>query len=62
MNVKSGYQVVAEAVRIEQIQSENRLFVVFEITDEKFKKRIKDNWLEDIDLKVIDKSLVEIEE
>jgi len=62
MNEKDRYHVVAEAVRVEYIQSDGKLFLVFEITDEKFKKKIKDDWTQEIDLKIIDKKLAEFEE
>jgi len=59
MDPKNKYNVVAKAVRIEHVQQEDRVFIVFEVIDEKFKKRIKEDWTQDIDLKVVDKKLVE---
>ena len=48
------YHIVAEAVRIEHEQKSDTFYLVFEITDEKFRNRIKTDWTQDIDLKVID--------
>ncbi|CAB4196524.1 hypothetical protein UFOVP1290_44 [uncultured Caudovirales phage] len=50
--------VVAEAVRVEVEDSTGKVFIVFEITDPKLKKDIKTNWVEDIEFRIIDKSLV----
>lgn len=50
--------VVAEVVRIEHDPKTDDLFLVFEIIDECFKKRIKKNWMEDVPLKLIGKKLV----
>jgi len=48
------YHVVASAVRLEHEAKTDTIYLVFEITDEEFRNRIKKNWTEDIDLKVID--------
>ena len=50
--------VVAEAVRVEVEDNTGKVFIVFEITDPKLKKDIKTNWVEDIEFRIIDKSLV----
>ncbi len=50
--------VVAEAVRVEIEDNTGKVFIVFEITDPKLKKDIKTNWVEDIEFRIIDKSLV----
>tara|TARA_B100000809_G_C14869703_1_gene435077 strand:- start:246 stop:434 length:189 start_codon:yes stop_codon:yes gene_type:complete len=49
---------VAVAVRIEHIPEHDEVFLVFKIVNERFKKRIKTDWSEDIELKVIDKNLI----
>jgi hypothetical protein len=55
-NVKT----VATAVRLESESSSGKLYIVFEIVDEEFKKRINDNWKADIPLVLIGKDLKEI--
>ena len=54
----SNYKIVAEAVRMECDQNSGELFIVFQVIDEDFKKRIKDNWMEDIDLELVGRKLV----
>jgi len=36
----------------------NELYLVFVIVDEDFKKRIKEDWMQDIELKLLGKNLV----
>jgi hypothetical protein len=54
-------ETVAEAVRIEYEENTGRLFIVFEVKNEKFKQDIKKNWTQDIEYKLIDKTLVKDE-
>ncbi len=56
------YQTVAEAVRVEHDRHDDSVFLVFKITDEGFKKKIKDDWTQDLPLRIIDRKLVEFEE
>lgn len=56
MNPK--YKKVAEAVRLEQNLDTGDYFITFLIVDEQFKKTIRENWQDDIELKVIGKNLV----
>lgn len=58
MNNKSLYKVVAEAVRVEYEHKSNSVYLVFEIIDEDFKKRIKEDWAADISLELEDKKLI----
>lgn len=51
-------QTVAIAVRIEIEPKTDRTYLVFEIVDEDFKQRIKKDWMEEIELKLIGKNLV----
>lgn len=51
-------KVVAEAVRIEYEEKTGKLYIVFEVKDEKYKQDIKKNWMNDIEYKLIDRSLV----
>jgi hypothetical protein len=54
-------EVVAEAVRIEFEEKTGKLFIVFEVKNEKFKQDIKKNWTKDIEYRLVDKNLVENE-
>jgi hypothetical protein len=51
-------KVVAEAVRIEYEEKSGKLFIVFEVKDEKYKLDIKKNWTKDIEFRLVDKFLV----
>ena len=46
--MKPNEHVVATASRIEYEQTTGRLFIVFEVTDEYYKQKIKKDWLDDI--------------
>jgi hypothetical protein len=48
------YHEVATAVRVESENKTGKIYIVFEITDEKFRHQIKTDWMQDIDLKIID--------
>jgi hypothetical protein len=52
-------QTVANAVRIEFNPKTDELYIVFQVVDEQFKNKIKDNWMQDIELKLIGRSLAE---
>lgn len=52
-------KVVAEAVRIEYEEKTGKLFIVFEVKDEKYKQDIRANWTKDIEYKLVDKFLVQ---
>jgi len=52
------YDIVGEAVRMEFEEKTGKLYLVFEIKNEKYKQNIKKNWAEDIEFKIIDKNLV----
>lgn len=54
-------EVVAEAVRIEVEDKTGKVFIVFEVKNEKMKKNIIKNWTKDIEYRLIDRSLVEEE-
>ena len=56
--MKPNEQIVAEAVRIEFEEKTGKLFLVFEIINEKYKQDIKTNWTQNIEYKLIDKFLV----
>ena len=57
--MKSNEQIIGEAVRIEYSEHDGKLFLVFEIKNEKYKQDIKKNWTSDIEYRLIDRSLVE---
>ena len=50
--------VVATAVRVEYNSDSDEVYLVFLIVDQDFKKRIKKDWTQDIDLELINKNLV----
>lgn len=52
------HEIVGEAVRVEFEEKTGRLFLVFEIKNEKYKQDIKKNWTDDIEYKIIDRNLV----
>lgn len=52
-------KVVAEAVRIEYEEKTGKLYIVFEVKDEKYKQDIKTNWTKDIEYKLVDRFLVQ---
>ena len=54
-------RIVAEAVRIEHEEKTGRLYIVFEVKDEKYKQDIKKNWMQDIEYRLVDKFLVKEE-
>jgi hypothetical protein len=58
MDKSALYKTVAEAVRIEYEEKSGAVYLVFEITDEDFKKRIKADWTVDIELELEDKKLL----
>lgn len=56
--MKPNEIIVGEAVRIEYNEEEGKLFLIFEITNEKYKQSLKKDWVKDIEFKIIDKFLV----
>ena len=59
--MKSNQNVVAEAVRIEYEEKTGKLYIVFEVKDEKYKQDIKKNWTKDIEYRLVDRSLIQEE-
>lgn len=55
---KDPKEIVGEACRIEYEESTGKLFLIFEITNEKYKHLIKTNWIEDIEYRVVNKKLI----
>ncbi len=56
--MKNYEEVLGEAVRIEYSESTGKLYLVFEITQEKYKQYIRTNWVNDIELRIKDKFLI----
>jgi type II restriction/modification system DNA methylase subunit YeeA len=56
--MKPDEKVIAKLSRFEYEEKTGKLFLVFEVTDELHKKRIRSNWLEDIEYRIVDKDLV----
>ena len=59
--MKPGDKVVGEASRIEYEENTGKLYIVFEIKEEKYKQDIKKNWINDIEFRIINRQLVEEE-
>jgi hypothetical protein len=55
--MKNDENVIAEAIRIEYSEIDGKLFIIFEVCNEKSKKDIMENWTDDIEYKIIDKKL-----
>ena len=61
--MKNYEEVVAEASRIEIEEKTGRVFIVFEVKNEKFKQDIIKKWTSNyIEYKLVDKNLVLSEE
>lgn len=56
--MKPDEECVGEAIRIEYDETTGKLFLVFEITNEKYKQSLKKNWTDDIEFRLINKQLV----
>jgi len=52
-------KVVAEAVRIEYEEKTGKLYIVFEVKDEKYKQDIRANWTKDIEFRIVNQFLVQ---
>ena len=50
--------IVGEAIRVEFDEKTGKLYLVFEITNEKYKQSLKKDWTKDIEFIIIDKTLV----
>lgn len=60
--MKNYEEVVGEAVRVEYTEKDGKLFLVFEITNEKYRQDIKKNWAKYIEFRLIDRFLVKAHE
>jgi hypothetical protein len=59
--MKNDQEIVGEAIRVEYEETTGKLFLIFEITNEKYRQDIKKNWTQDIEFKLVDKLLVKNE-
>jgi hypothetical protein len=57
--MRNDEQIVGEAVRVEYEEKTGKLFIVFEVKEEKYKQNIKKNWTKDIEFRLVDKCLIE---
>ena len=55
---KHFYHPVAQLVRVERGKTSGALYIVFEVTDEKFKKKLEKDIMADVDLEMDGKYLV----
>lgn len=56
--MEKNEETVAVVVRMEHNPDNDELFLVFQIIDESFKSRIKKDWMQDVELKLIGKHLI----
>lgn len=56
--MKNYEEIIGETIRLEYEDTTRRLFIVFEIKNEKHKNFIKSNWVNDIEYRLIDRLLV----
>lgn len=57
--MKNYEKIIAEAIRIEYSEKEDKLYIVFEVIDPISKQNIKKNWADDIEYVLLDKKLME---
>ena len=62
MDELDKYHTVAKFVRMEHDQDTDSIYLVFKVTDERFKQKIQRDWEDDIPLKMINDRLVKFEE
>lgn len=51
-------EVIAEVIRVEHDEETGKLFLVFEVKSEKYKRDIMKNWTQDIEYRLVGKNLV----
>lgn len=57
--MKAYEHVIGEAKRIELDEHTGKLFVVFEIIDEKIKQQMRIDWTKDMEFRIINKTLIQ---
>lgn len=55
----SSEKIIAEAVRVEFDEEEDKLYIVFEVIDAKSKSELKTKWVDDLEYKLVGKNLIE---
>ena len=53
------HDTVARAIRMEIDPLTGELYLVFKVIDENFKQRVRDNWGQDVELKILGRDLIE---
>jgi hypothetical protein len=51
-------EIIAEAVRIEYDEKTGKMFLVFEVKSEKYKRDIRNNWADDVEYRLVGTDLV----
>lgn len=54
------YHTVARAIRLEYDEETDEAYLIFKIIDPKFKKNIREEWVNDDNFKLIKKDLVKL--
>lgn len=52
------HDTIARAVRIEIDPITNDVYLVFKVIDEAFKQNVRENWEQDVELKILGRDLV----
>ena len=55
--MKNFEEAIAEAKRIEIDEKTGKLYIVFEVINEAYRQKIKNEWHKDLEFKLIDKNL-----
>lgn len=61
MPMPSKYKTVASGIRVEIDEKTGDVYLVFQITDEDFKRKIRTEWEKDMPVRLIDRKLVQDE-
>jgi hypothetical protein len=56
--MKNYEEVIAKASRVEYDKITGRLFIVFEVVSEVYKKKIRSEWNDDIEYRIIGTNLI----
>ena len=56
--MKADQEIIAEAIRVEVDENNGKVFLVFEVINEKYRQSIKKTWADDIEFVLINKQLV----
>lgn len=59
--MNSSQKIIAKAIRVQVDSKTDSYYLVFEVTDEEFKKNIRNHWLSDIELELDGKILLKKE-